>query len=144
VFLLDLEFQFVPQHGTAHPDDGIFTITIPAGEYIVEADAEGFLNARAGTIDPLAGTVDPVVIIASGETTTMETITLLAGDIFKVDFLLGGVIDEWDAMSIGINYGEAEPPAADLNCDGIINVLDLELLAKNYRKTGPTPWYPIP
>jgi hypothetical protein len=106
----------------------------------VEADAQGFLNARAGTIDPAAGTVDPVVTIASGGTTTMQTITLLAGDIFKVDFLLPGVIDEWDAMSIGMNYGEAGPSAADLNCDGIIDVLDLELLAANYRKTGPTPW----
>jgi hypothetical protein len=43
-------------------------------------------------------------------------------------------------MSIGMNYGKAEPPVADLNCDGIIDVLDLERLAVNYRKTGPTPW----
>lgn len=70
----------------------------------------------------------------------MQTITLLAGDIFKVDYLLPGVIDEWDAMSIGMNYNKAEPSDADLNCDGIINVLDLELLAKNYRATGPTSW----
>jgi len=30
--------------------------------------------------------------------------------------------------------------AADLNNDGIINVLDLELLARNYRATGPLEW----
>jgi hypothetical protein len=138
VYLLDAEPKVVGRVD-ANPD-GTFSVTVPGGEYVVEADAEGFLNARAGTIDPAAGTVDPVVVIPSGGTTTMQTITLLAGDIFKVDFLLPGVIDEWDAMSIGMNYGKAEPPAADLNCDGIIDVLDLERLAANYRKTGPTPW----
>jgi hypothetical protein len=44
-------------------------------------------------------------------------------------------------MSIGMNYNAALPSAADLNNDGIINVLDLELLAKNYRKMGPAIWY---
>ena len=127
------------QYVDANPD-GTFTVTVPAGGYIVDADAAGFLSARAGTIDVLNETINPVVIIASGATTTMQTITLLAGDLFKLDYLLGGVIDEWDAMSIGMNYGEAGPAAADLNCDGIIDVLDLELLAANYRKTGPTPW----
>jgi len=27
-----------------------------------------------------------------------------------------------------------------LNADGVINVLDLELLAANYRATGPQSW----
>ena len=122
------------------PGDGTFTVTVPAGAYVVDADAPGFLAARAGTIDPVNGMVVPGVTIVSGGTTTLQTITLLAGDIFKVDYLMPGVIDEWDAMSIGMNYNKAQPSDADLNCDGIINVLDLELLAKNYRKTGPTPW----
>jgi hypothetical protein len=113
----------------ANPD-GTFTVTVPAGEYRVDADAEGFLWAR--TIGD--------VVISSGETTTMPSLTLLAGDIVRSDNLNETVIDEWDAMSIGMNYNKAEPPAADLNCDGIINVLDLELLAANYRETGPTPW----
>jgi hypothetical protein len=39
-----------------------------------------------------------------------------------------------------MNYNAAEPAIADLNNDGIINVLDLELLAGNYRKTGPVAW----
>jgi hypothetical protein len=39
-----------------------------------------------------------------------------------------------------MNYNQAVPSDADLNNDGIINVLDLELLAKNYRRTGPVPW----
>jgi hypothetical protein len=113
----------------ANPD-GTFTVTVPAGEYIVEADAKGFL---------WTSTVDPVMI-SSGGTTTLPTITLLPGDIFKHDILIQAVIDEWDAMTIGMNYNGITPTDADLNCDGIINLLDLELLANNYRKTGPVEW----
>jgi hypothetical protein len=65
----------------------------------------------------------------------MPTITLLAGDIDN-----NNVIDQLDAMTIGMNYNAAEPTAADLNSDGNINVLDLELLARNYRETGPLAW----
>jgi hypothetical protein len=39
-----------------------------------------------------------------------------------------------------MSYNTAVPAAADLNNDGVINVLDLELLALNYRKTGPVAW----
>ncbi len=65
----------------------------------------------------------------------MPTITLLAGDID-----VNNVIDQFDAMSIGMGYNTTFPPAADLNNDGINNVLDLELLAQNYRRTGPVVW----
>jgi hypothetical protein len=49
-------------------------------------------------------------------------------------------IDQYDALTIGMNYNVALPSAADLNNDGIINLLDLELLAKNYRQPGPVAW----
>jgi hypothetical protein len=39
-----------------------------------------------------------------------------------------------------MGYNTITPAAADLNNDGVINVLDLELLARNYRKTGPIAW----
>ena len=65
----------------------------------------------------------------------MPVLQLLAGDIDD-----NGEIDQFDAMTIGMNYNSALPEAADLNNDGVINVLDLELLAQNYRATGPTPW----
>jgi len=39
-----------------------------------------------------------------------------------------------------MSYNSAAPAAADLNNDGVINVLDLELLAANYRLTGPLTW----
>jgi hypothetical protein len=39
-----------------------------------------------------------------------------------------------------MSYNTAVPSAADLNNDGVINVLDLELLAANYRKSGALAW----
>jgi hypothetical protein len=37
-----------------------------------------------------------------------------------------------------MNYTASTPESADLNNDAIIDFLDLELLAENYRQTGPT------
>ena len=107
---------------TANPD-GTFSLTAPAGPYTVFATASGYLSAQAS------------VTLTDGSTTTMPTISLLAGDIDN-----NNVIDQFDAMTIGMSYNSATPTAADLNNDGVINVLDLELLAGNYRETGPVLW----
>jgi peptidase M23-like protein len=104
-------------------NDGTFSLTAPAGSYTVLATSSGFLSAQGSAT------------IASGSTNTKPTITLLAGDIDG-----NNVIDQFDAMTIGMNYNAAAPSAADLNNDGVINVLDLELLADNYRATGPLAW----
>ncbi len=103
--------------------DGTFSLTAPAGTYTVRATASGFLSAQGSTT------------LTAGNTSTKPTITLLAGDIDG-----NNVINQFDAMTIGMNYNAATPAAADLNNDGVINVLDLELLANNYRKTGPLAW----
>ena len=106
----------------ANPD-GTFTLTVSPGTYKVAASASGFLSAEGSAT------------ITSGNTTTMPTISLQAGDIDN-----NTVIDQLDALTIGMNYNSATPTAADLNSDGVINVLDLELLARNYRNTGPVVW----
>lgn len=106
----------------ANPD-GTFSLSAPAGTYTVAAGASGFLDAEG-----------PATIVA-GETSTKATISLLAGDIDG-----NGVVDQFDALTIGMSYNTATPDAADLNADGVINVLDLELLASNYRQTGPISW----
>lgn len=103
--------------------NGNFSIIAPAGSYTVVASAPGYLKAQ-GT-----------PTLTAGATTTMQTITLLAGDIDGND-----VIDQFDALTIGINYNAASPAAADLNNDGAINVLDLEMLAANYRQSGALAW----
>jgi hypothetical protein len=103
--------------------DGTFSLTTPAGMYTIRATASGFLTAEGS------------VTLTGGSTTTMPTTSLLAGDIDGND-----VIDQFDALTIGMNYNASTPAAADLNNDGVINVLDLEILAGNYRETGPTVW----
>jgi murein DD-endopeptidase MepM/ murein hydrolase activator NlpD len=103
--------------------DGTFNFTVPPGTYRILAEADGYLSAQ-GTFT-----------VTAGATTTLPTIQLPAGDIDG-----NGAIDQLDALTIGMNYNSATPAAADLNSDGIINVLDLEKLAQNYRKTGSIPW----
>ena len=106
----------------ANPD-GTFSLTAPAGTYAVMATAPGSLSAAGSAT------------LTSGGTTSLPDVTLSAGDIDG-----NNVIDQFDALSIGMNYNAATPAAADLNNDGTINVLDLELLAANYRDTGPIVW----
>ena len=103
--------------------DGTFALTAPAGTYTAVASSNGFLDAQAS------------ITLTGGATSTLTAINLPAGDIDG-----NSVIDQFDALSIGMNYNTAEPSVADLNNDGIINVLDLEALAGNYRKTGPVIW----
>jgi len=103
--------------------DGTFNLQSPAGAFTAVASAPGYLRAQGAAN------------ITSGNTTTLPTISLLAGDIDGND-----VIDQFDALTIGINYNGTAPTAADLNNDGVINVLDLEILALNYRQTGPQVW----
>jgi hypothetical protein len=103
--------------------DGTFSVMVAAGTYKVVASAAGFLSAEGAAT------------ITADTTTTQSTVTLFAGDIDG-----NGVIDQFDAMTIGMSYNGTDPAAADLSNDGTINVLDLELLAANYRLTGPSNW----
>lgn len=103
--------------------DGNFNLAAPAGSYTVVAAASGFLNAQG-----------PATLSAE-ETSTKPTISLIAGDIDG-----NGVVDQYDAMTIGMSYNTTSPEAADLNNDGVINVLDLQALASNYRASGALDW----
>jgi len=107
---------------TANPD-GTFNITAPEGTYTIVALAEGFLSAQGS------------VTITNGNITSKSTISLIAGDIDN-----NGFVDQIDALTIRMNYNSATPTAADLNDDGVINVLDLGLFAENYGQSGPLLW----
>ena len=72
---------------TTANEDGTFSLTAPAGTYKAVASADGFLSAE-GT-----------ATLVAGETTTQSTVTLLAGDIDG-----NAVIDQFDAMTIGMGY----------------------------------------
>ena len=103
--------------------DGTFSLAVSAGTYTAVASALGYLKAQGS------------FIVTNGNTTTSQTISLHAGDIDG-----NNVIDQFDALTIGINYNAATPAAADLNNDSVINVLDLEILAGNYNQSGALAW----
>jgi hypothetical protein len=103
--------------------DGSFSFAATSRTYSIRAQADGALDARGD------------FVLNYGEIRSMQTITLPAGDLDNND-----VIDQFDALTIGMNYNTSFPTVADLNNDGIINLLDLQLLAANYQKTGPIPW----
>ena len=71
--------------------DGTFSLSAPAGTYTVRATASGFLSAQGS------------VTLIGGSTTTMPTISLLAGDIDN-----NNVINQFDAMTIGMSYNSAD------------------------------------
>ena len=111
------------------PSHNFIITPVDPGTYNAEAKAEGFLRAEGSAT------------ITSGGTTTMPDLTLLPGDINGENSSdADDVINQWDALTIGMNYNGTTPTDADLNNDGVINVLDLELLASSYRETGPTVW----
>lgn len=103
--------------------DGTFSLTALAGNYSVVATASGFLSHQGS------------VTMTAGNNIVLPTINLLAGDVDG-----NNVIDQFDALTIGMSYTTSSPAAADLNNDGVIDFLDLELLAENYRMTGPSIW----
>jgi hypothetical protein len=107
---------------TANPD-GTFSLTAPGGTYTVVATASGFLSAQGP------------VTLTNGNTSTKPVVSLLAGDIDG-----NSIINQIDALTIGMNYNNTTPAVADLNNDGIINVLDLGILAQNYGASGALAW----
>ncbi len=107
---------------TTNPD-GTFLIAAPIGTYTITASVEGFLGAQGS------------VTAASGGTISMPVVSLIAGDIDG-----NGVIDQMDGLTIRMNYNNTTPTAADLNNDGVINVLDLGILAENYGRSGALLW----
>ncbi|HJS19133.1 MAG TPA: hypothetical protein VJ785_10300 [Anaerolineales bacterium] len=104
----------------ANPDE-TFNLTALAGTYTLLATASGFLSYEGS------------VSITAGDQMVFPTASLLAGDVDG-----NTVIDQFDALTIGMSYASSTPEAANLNNDALIDFLDLELLAENYRQIGPT------
>ncbi|MDL1894132.1 hypothetical protein FBQ87_14790, partial [Sphingobacteriales bacterium CHB3] len=103
--------------------DGTFNLIAPPGSFTVVASAEGHLSAQTS------------VTLLEGTTTTLDPVSLLAGDIDN-----NNVIDQYDALTVGMNYNLSASIPADLSNDGLINVTDLEMLAENYRMAGFLTW----
>jgi len=97
----------------------------PADTYDLTVDSPGFLAAGC---EGVIHTVDTL--------TDLADVTLLAGDIDD-----SHTIDITDAVAIGAVFGSTDPQVADLNADGIVDILDLILMAANFGQTSiSNPW----
>ncbi len=98
----------------------------PGGIYDLTANSPGFLAAACEDVDHSFFVL-----------TTLEAVTLLAGDIDD-----NGEIDITDAVAIGAVFDSTEPGViADLNIDGVVDILDLILMSVNYGQTSvDNPW----
>jgi hypothetical protein len=108
--------------------DGSYAVAdVPPGTYVLTATMPCYLYARRENV-----TVEEDTI------TTLPDVTLLSGDA-KND----GVVDIFDLVIVGSNFGKSVPPGdsrADINSDGIVDIFDLVLVGTNFTKTAPGPW----
>lgn len=106
---------------------GNYTLIAPAGTYVIRAEHTSYLDGEKLGIVTIAG-----------NTTTVNTVTLLAGDV-----IINGCVDIFDLAAIAGQFGQSVPPVPanlDLNADGVINILDVALAASNYDTCEPIPW----
>ncbi|NUM48073.1 MAG: PKD domain-containing protein, partial [Anaerolineales bacterium] len=118
-----------PVYTTTTNSTGAYTLTIPAGTFDLTVEMPQYLDA-AQTALPL-----PV-----GSTTTLNPITLLAGDANDSDKI--NILDlALIGSHYGLNLGDPEwDPRTDINNDGTINIQDLVLAASNFQHVSPIPW----
>ncbi|MEZ4669152.1 MAG: PQQ-dependent sugar dehydrogenase [Anaerolineae bacterium] len=113
------------QGETMSASDGSFAFpNVPAGDYVVQASADGHLAIQVAA---------PVTNDGQGYNIGFHE--LKAGDTDG-----NQIIDLADAVFIGGNFNISAPPApnsVDLNGDGIVNIRDLVLVGGNYGLAGP-------
>lgn len=109
----------------AVPVNTAFTLPdLAAGEYVLEAHAEGFLSRRVR------------FNLAAGDSHVLPAVRLRAGDV-NAD----NVIDLKDITLLAANFnGPAPYPILDLNGDGWIDIQDLSLVGAQYGLVGPLDW----
>lgn len=107
--------------------NGEFELEV-AGPYVLTATASGYLGARV-EVEPMAEASPSSSIFNLG------SVTLLAGDVTG-----DNRIDLTDLTFIADHLGTPDE-LADLNDDGLVDILDLALAAANYGQNGPiTQW----
>jgi hypothetical protein len=102
------------------------------GTYEVWAKMYGYLDALKGS----------GVQVVAGECTDMGPTKLLGGNVAPQPEP-DNIIDIGDIAYMGSNFGAVEA-TADVNGDGVVNILDLTMAAANFERAGPTPWSMTP
>ncbi len=102
-----------------------FSVSMPPGSYTITATFSLYFPASRS------------IQVASGVTTTLPSVTLVAGDVNQ-----DGKIDMLDLTVIARDFGKTTgfAPEADVNGDKVINVFDLVLVAANFGKSGVQSW----
>jgi hypothetical protein len=100
-------------------------VSLAPGTFSLAVSKNGYLPAQRTGIQ-----------LISGQTATLSTITLIAGDING-----DGEINLLDLTIVSSNYGMSADfdLRADLNGDGAVNIFDLVLVAANLGKSGAQP-----
>jgi uncharacterized surface protein with fasciclin (FAS1) repeats len=101
----------------------LFDDTLPVGTITVRADAPGHLFCET------------TLSVNRGPNTFPETIFLLAGDVDN-----DGDVDIADSTKIGLAFGMAptqtDDHVVDLDGNGVVNVLDLIFVGRNFDRTA--------
>ncbi|MBZ0289446.1 MAG: carboxypeptidase regulatory-like domain-containing protein, partial [Anaerolineae bacterium] len=124
-----IRVALLPANGVAinaiSDNEGRFAFAnLPAGAYILEASAHGFLAGR------LEFTL-----------TEGQQFELPAGLLKRGDTNEDNVIDLQDIMLIAANFnGPAAVSETDINGDGWVDIRDLSLLGALFGTIGPLPW----
>jgi len=82
------------------------------------------------------------VQVVAGKCTDIGATKLLGGDVAPQPDP-DCVIDIGDITYIASRFGEPDTPA-DINGDGVVNILDLTMAAANFLRICPTPWSMTP
>jgi hypothetical protein len=132
--ILVTEADGTPVAETLTNADGNFELhDLPAGTYEVWAKMYGYLDAVKAS----------GVMVVSGECTDMGPVKLLGGDVAPQDPEPDNAIDIGDITYIAFRFRGADM-TADVNGDGVVNILDLTMAAANFGRTGPLPWSMTP
>jgi minor extracellular serine protease Vpr len=101
--------------------DGRYTFTTTGGSHTLLYTRASYLRRSVTVSAPAGGT------------TTVPTVTLLAGDING-----DNIIDILDLSTVGANFNSSSPSpaAADVNGDGTVDIVDIVLVAKNFNATA--------
>ena len=104
--------------------DGTYTVQdVPQGQHAIRLEKAGYLRAGGD-----------LIIVGEGETKTLATVTLVAGDLNG-----DSTINLFDLVLISTAFGKQDTASlrADLNGDGTVNLFDLVLVGNNLYQSGP-------